>query len=279
VKAVGVASALSLAWVLAAADPSAAVLISRRTSIPPKEAQELAQQLSSRLVSAGVPLKLDADQARSQLSRLGLSDSAQCAGKRGCVIELGRQLGVSHVIAVSISQIGSDRSIAVELLEVEKGDVLEKDAVIVGLGAALEADAVAAFGSKTRARLAPAVVEAPKVEVPPEPKPEPKLVPKEPPPPAVVVEPGPPPKSHTPQLVLGAGAAVAAVAAVVLLASGFSARSDANRTTTAPDGSLRSAYSGSEALSRLHSSDTQLGIAGGAGAIAVGLGAAVVITW
>lgn len=275
----GVACALSLAWVLAAGDPSAAVLIARRTSIPPKDAQAIAQQLSSRLAERGVPLKLDADQASSQLGRLGLKDSAQCSGKRGCVVELGRQLGVSHVIAVSISQIGSDRSIAVELLDVEKGEVLEKDALIVGAGAALDADAVAGFGGKVRARLAPAPVVAQK----PEPKQElpPKLLPQEPPPgpPIAIVEPAPEPRSHTAQWVMGGAAVVAAGAAVALLVSGLSARSDATRTTTGPDGSPRSPYSASEALSKLHGSDTQLGIAAGAGAVALGLGAAVVITW
>jgi len=271
---------LSLAWVISAADPAAAVLISRRTSIPPKEAQELAQLLSKGLVAAGVPLKLDADSARAGLARLGIKDSSLCGGKRSCVTELGRQLSVSHVIAVSISQIGADRSIAVELLEVESGAAVEKDALIVPLSASLAPDALAGFGARVKAQLTPAKPppDQPRVEPPPS---ELKLVPVEPPvgPPPQLVQPVAAEKSHLTTWVLGGGAVVAVGVGVALLATGLSARSDAGKTTTAADGTLRSPYSGSEALSKAHSADAQLAFAGIAGAVGIGLGAGAVISW
>jgi hypothetical protein len=127
-------SALLLSMALHASAPHASVLVSRRTSLSPAEANALAQRICKHLAAFAVPLDLDADAARASLGRLGLNDAAQCNGRKACVTELGRQLGSTHVLSLSVSQVGVDRSIALELLLIDDATVLEREAIVVSRG-------------------------------------------------------------------------------------------------------------------------------------------------
>ena len=268
-------SAVVLTLSLASVDPQIALLVGRRTSVTQADAQLLSQKISTQLSAAGVPLKLDADAARANLSRLGLKDASACNGRKACVTELGRQLGVTLVMVLSLSQVGNDRSIALELLRVEDGMVLEKEALILPTGTDVKDEELSAFFGRVRKQVV--VEDRPVVEAPV--KVSEPVLPVLPPTPLVIAPAAPaPPKSHVGSFVLG-GVAVAALAvATGLLVSGLNTRADAYRTTEI-DGTLRSPYAASEVQRRAAGGSVALGIAGGAAALGLGLGTAAVITW
>ncbi len=267
--------AVLITWSMGAVDPAAAVLVGRRTSLNAVDAQVLSQAISTHLVSARVPIKLDADAARTSLSRLGLKDASACNGRKACVSELGRQLAVAYVISLSLSQVGSDRSIALELLRVEDGVVLEQEALILGPQAKVTADQLASFSARVLTQLGDRpVVETP----PPRVKVSEPVVKTEPPPVIIPPLPPPPPKSHVTSFVLAGAGVVALGIATGLLVSGLNGRAEAYRTSEI-DGVQRSAYSASEVQRRAAAGGVELGIAGGLAAVGLGLGTAAVITW
>lgn len=263
---------------LAAADADVAVLVGRRTSVSPAEAQALSQTISTHLTSARVPLKFDADAARASLSRLGLKDASACNGRKACITELGRQLQVGWVISLSLSQVGSDRSIALELQRVADGVVPEKEALILATGARLTADQLTGFAARVRTQLGLSDTPVAEVTPPPVVKPPPVVI--EPPPPPVVVAPAQPPapKSHVTSLVLAGAAVVALAVGTGLLISGLNGRAAAYATTEV-DGTLRSPYTASEVQRRAGAASVELGVAGGAAAVGLGLGVGAVIAW
>ena len=266
--------AVLLTFSLSAVDSDVAVLVGRRTSLTQAEAQKLSQTISAHLTAGGVQLKLDADAAGASLARLGVKDASACNGRKACVTELGRQLAVPYVIALSLSQVGNDRSIALQLLRVADGVVLESEALILAPGANITADQLAGFASRVVAQLEPA--DRPVVEVPPPQVKDPIV---KDPPPLVVTAPVPaPPKSHVSSFVLGGAGVVALAVATGLLVSGLNTRAEAYRTTEI-DGIRRSPYAASEVQQRASSGGVQLGLAGGLAAAGLGLGAAAVITW
>lgn len=265
-----------LTWSLGAVDPAAAVLVGRRTSLSAADAQVLAQTISKHLVSAKVPIKLDADAARSSLARLGLKDASACNGRKACVSELGRQLSAAYVISLSLSEVGSDRSIALELLRVEDGLVLEKEALILAPGATITADQLASFSTLVLTRFG--LGDRPVVEAPPPVKvPEP-VVRADLPPVIIAPLPPPPPKSHVSSFVLGGAGVVALGVATGLLVAGLNGRAEAYRSTEV-EGVQRSPYAASEVQRRAAAGGVQLGLAGGLAAAGLGLGTAAVITW
>lgn len=270
--------AVLLTFSLGAVDAETAVLVGRRTSLSQADAQVLSQTISTHLANAGVPLKLDADAARDSLSKLGLKDASACNGRKACVSELGRQLQVAYVLALSLSQVGSDRSLALELLRVSDGVVLEREALILATGANVTADQLTSFSARVRTQLG--VSDKPVAEPPPVVKDPVPVVVKEPPPLPIVTTPLPPaPKSHVTSLVLGGAGVVALAVATGLLVSGLNGRASAYATTPGPDGTLRSPYSASEVQRRAGAGGIELGVAGGLAAAGLGLGVAAVITW
>lgn len=279
--------ALVLGLLVQAGDASLAVVVGRRTSVTPADAHGLARSVSAQLAGRQVPLKLDADASRAALVRLGVKDAAACSGRKACLTELGRQLGVAWLVSLSVAQVGSDRSLALDLLQVSTGAIAEREAVILAPGATLAADAFSAFAERVRQRVAPAaapppVVDRPVVEAPPPPPPlvSPPVV--TPPASTAAVQVAPstpePPRSRAAPVVLGIAAGASLVAAGVLVASGLAARSEAYRTERVGD-EQRSPYTASEVQARAGAANGQLGVAGGVGAVALGLGVAMVLTW
>ncbi len=267
--------AVLLTFSLGAADAQTVVLVGRRTSLSQAEAEVLSRTISTHLTGARVPLKLDADAARASLARLGLKDASACNGRKACVTELGRQLQATYVIALSLSQVGSDRSIALELLRVSDGVVLEKEALILATGANVTADQLAGFSTRVLTQLG--VSDKPVVEPPPVPVVKgPLVVVKEPAPVTLTTIP-PPPKSHVTSIVLGGAGVVALAVATGLLVSGLNGRAAAYATTAGPDGALRSPYSASEVQRRAGASGVELGVAGGLAAAGLGLGTAALL--
>lgn len=269
-----------LALVLSAAnvEPTVAVLVSRRTGVPAATADALARQVSTALTAERVPLKLDADAARAAVTRLGLSDAAACDGRKRCVTELARQLGVEWVVGLSFAQLGGDRSMAIELFRQSDGAVVAKDALLLGANTDLAPEQLAPFAARVREVLGvatpPPPTDAPVATRPPQLTPEPPP----PPPPVVVAEPPPPQKGHAASLGLGAAGVASLVAGVVLMVSGTIDHADAVATT--PVGAERRArYPADEVLRRANDADARSGLGVGLSALALGLGAAAVLAW
>lgn len=256
---------------------TAAVLVGRRTSVSQAEAEAISQAVSAHLVAAKVPLTLDADAARASLNKLGLKDASACTGRKACLTELGRQLSVAWVVALSLSQVGNDRALALELVRVADGVAVEKDALILAPGAKVSSEQVAGFASRALQHLTPPREDRPVVEVPAPPK---ALTPKEPPPATPIVSAPvlPAQRSHVASFVLGGAGVVALGVATGLLVSGLNTRAEAYRTSEL-DGALRSPYPASEVQRRASAGGVQLGVAGALAAAGLGLGTAAVITW
>ncbi len=263
-------SALVLSLVLSVDPPGAAVLVGRRTSVSQADATAVAQALSTRLLAAGVPLRLTAEAAHAALARLGVKDPSACNGRRACLVELGRQLSSPLVISLSVGQVDRDRALALELIDVSDANVLEKEGLILPAGTVPGEAQLAPFIARVKARLAVPAPDAPTVEAP-----RPKLEPVAQVPVISLPVVPPAPKSRVVPVALGIGAVVALGVATTLLVTGLNTRADAYRT----DGLGHSPYPASEVQSRAASGALQLGVAGGLGAIGLGLGTTAVITW
>lgn len=261
---------------LLAADPSTAAVLARRTNVSGAEANSLAAQAAAALSADGVPMLPDAELAR-RLTRLGLKDASTCGGKTACLTEVGRQLKLDWLVSVSVSRLENDRSVALELLKLSAGTVVEKESLLLPAKTKLTADLLEGFSQ--RVKLALGLVTPPPVE-PPKPPDAPVVTKLEPvKPPDVVIPAPPPPRSHRTSFVLG-GAAVAALGtAAALLAVGLSTQASLSTGTSNPDGRLRSELTGSEAQARANAAGLQLGLAGAAAAVGAGLGTAAVVTW
>ncbi len=269
------------------APPGVVVLVSRRTAVPQAVGRELAAQVATLLGKAGIPLASDAEAVTRRLARLGVKDTAHCNGRKVCVAEVARQLEAPWVVALSVSRIESDRSLALELIRAEDVAVVAKDSVVLAKTDKLTAELLAGFVDKARTALglvppAPEPVVTPTVtpdKPPPDAPVQTALTPTPPPvvPPPVVPPPAPE-KSHTASWVLG-GAGVAALgAATAMLVLGLSSRAALARGQSAGDRTL-SELTEPQAVQLNTRSNVELGVAAGAGALGLGLGTAAVLVW
>jgi hypothetical protein len=197
--------------------PSAVVLLGRRTTVTAAEATALTRSVATSLEANGLTLSLPPDAATAALKRLSFPDTATCGGKRECLVELGRQLEVQWVFAVSVTRVEKDRSVGVELIRVDDGTSPERDAVILSPKAELTVDLLAGFSSRVKARWAPPVPDTPTVVVTTPKEPPPVDLPPPPPPPAPEA-----PRSHVASYVLGAAAGGALIASGIFLGLGVS---------------------------------------------------------
>lgn len=268
---------------------SAVVLVGRRTGATPTEAQATAEQVSSLLAEANVPLSMSAASVTSELARRGLKDASGCQGRRACLAELGRQLGVTHVVAVSVTQIGSDRSVGLELVLVADETVVEKDALIVAAKSPVTKEVMGGFSSRVAKRLgAPAEV-TPPVPVAAKPVgPAPDAPTKEPETKVVTIVPERvsnvpevvevKSKTRTTGIILAGVGVAAGVAAITLMAVAFGTRGNANQTEIV-NGRVVSKLTASQAQALNDTSNAELAIAGGCALAGIGLGTGAILTW
>ncbi len=145
--------ALALCALLAAhASAQTAVVISKRGIVPAYDAMKYAEQLTGALKVAGVSV-IDATTAAAQLKAAGILDTTTCAGVRTCAVDLGAKLKLENVIALTMSELGSDRSLTFEALKVSDGSLLARDVAVIEKGVGLTLDAVGQFIQKLRAAL------------------------------------------------------------------------------------------------------------------------------
>lgn len=266
--------------VLLAAEPSTAVVLSRRTAVSAGDAAAVTAQVARTLDAAQLPL-LDGPETTRRLARVRQKDATLCAGKPACLKELLKQLEVPWLVLVSVAQVAGDKSLGLELFDGASGTVVDVESLVVPTWKAAGPELLDGFAQRVRARVAPPPPKETPVEKPPEVKPDTPvattLTPKEPPP--SPLPPEPPAKSHAASWVLGGTAVAALAAAGVLLAMGLSTANGLSAGAAQPDGTVRSDLTGAEAQAKASAAGTQLGIAGGAAAAALGLGTAALLTW
>jgi hypothetical protein len=257
------------------APPTSVVLLGRRTSVSVAEATALTARVASALEANGVVLSTPPDAASSALKRLGFPDSSSCGGKRECLVELGRQLQVEWVFAVSVTKVEKDRSVGLELIHVADGTSPEKDAAVLAPKADLTPDLLAGFSKRVLDRWKPAQADTPAVVMvtPTERPPPPPDLPPPPPPPVPEA-----PRSHVASWVLlGVGVAALAVSGV-FLATGLGARGsiyEAERDM----GRQVSRLTFAEATAQNQRANTSFILSGVLGGVALALGTVAVIAW
>ncbi|MCU0699117.1 MAG: hypothetical protein MUC96_21640 [Myxococcaceae bacterium] len=257
--------------------PSSVVLLSRRTSVSIAEASALTSRVAGALAANGVTVSTPPDAAAAALKRLGFPDSSSCGGKRECLVELGRQLQVEWVFAVSVTKVENDRSVGVELIHVTDGSSPEKDAVVLAPKADLTPDLLAAFAKRVLDRWSPRPSDTPAavtVTPPATPRPPPPDLPPPPPPPAPEA-----PRSHLASWVLGGLGAAALVASGVFLASGLARWGSIYEPGVDAMNRRVSLLTFAEASARRDLANTDFTISGVLGGTALALGLAAVLTW
>ncbi|MDX2009482.1 MAG: hypothetical protein SFW67_04795 [Myxococcaceae bacterium] len=258
------------------APPTSVVLLSRRTSVAVAEANALTARLAAALEAAGVSLSTPPDAASAALKRLGFPDSSSCSGKRECLVELGRQLQVEWVFAVSVTKVEKDRSVGVELIHVTDGTSPEKDAVVLAPKADLTPDLLAGFSKRVLDRWNPRRADTPAVVAvtPAEQTPPPLDLPPPPPPPVPEA-----PRSHVASWVLGGIGAAALVASGVFLASGLGRWGSIYEPGVDAMNRRASLLTFAEASARRDLANTDFIVSGVLGGVALALGLAAVLTW
>ncbi len=258
------------------ADPSMAVVLVRKTAVKDAEALALTEKVASRIAVPGLVPYAD---SQKRIATLGLKDATTCNGAADCHAEVGKLLKVDWLVLVSVSQIATDQSLALELFTVTKAEVVERDSLLLEKRGDVQAVQLEGFGKKVRERIAG--VKDVKTDAPVKPPEvaknsvvDPKLTVKDNP----IVAPPLPEKSHLPSFVLGGVGVAALGVGVGLLVSGLAQRAPLNGTLDA-DGFSRSQLSGSEATRLNDATSVQFGLAGGVGALGLGLLTTATALW
>lgn len=268
-----------------AADPTTAVVLARRTAAPAAEAATLTDKVATRL---NLPIVMTAAETKKRLGALGLKDATTCNGGPDCLVELARQLKVDWLVLVSVSVIAKEESLALEVFNVAKAEVVDRESLLLPKRGDVQASQLESFAKKvsdTQKPPEPAPVEVkpdpPPVEVKPPPDAPIATNPVTPPAPQIPVIPAEPPpaRSRAGSFVLGGVGLAAIGAGVGLLINGLMMRAPLSAGAMGPGGLLYSELRGTEAQRLNEASTLQLGLAGGAGAVGLALLTTAVILW
>ena len=256
--------------------PGAVVLLTRRTGASEAVGNGVVRDVRKALAAAGVGSPLTPEGLNKKLLSLGVKDSKSCEGKRACVLELGKQLGVANVVSLSVGQIATDVAIRIEAFRISDGAKLAEDTVAIGANDLRGVEgALGPFAHKLLDALAsPRVVDAPRVEPLPT---APLLIP-EPIPPGVTLTPAPPPPSRVPAFIAG-GATVLGLGATAFFAgTGFSLKGQVNEGMNT-GGRIVSVHTIADAQAIADSANTRLTIGLVCGVTTVLLATATAILW
>ncbi len=260
----------SLLTVLSA-EPTA-VMVQGRSGMGPDELKKSLATVDAEL--ARLPGAWSLDETQKRLKAAGKGDTASCAGKSPCLLDLARNVKARWLVTVSVSKIGRDRAWAIAAFESASGTQLTVEEWLDETNA----DVTTPVSSFVK-RLGPLlVVNDTPVAVVLDPRPQPPLPPPPPLPPqsvpAVVADASRP----LPKVLLISAAVVAAVSVGLAIGASVTA-APLNQVTTTPDGLRLSSLSQSEATQRATTANVLTGAAVAAGVAAAGLGVGVVLTW
>lgn len=113
---------------LSAAEPTTAVVLARRTAAPAAEAASLTEKVATRM---NHPLVLPAAETKKRLGALGLKDATTCNGGADCLVEIAKQLKVEWLVLVSVSVIAKEESLALEIFNVAKSEVVDRESLLL----------------------------------------------------------------------------------------------------------------------------------------------------
>lgn len=258
----------SLLTVLSA-EPTA-VMVQGRSGMGLDELKKSLATVDAEL--ARLPGAWSLDETQKRLKAAGKGDTASCAGKSPCLLDLARNVKARWLVTVSVSKIGRDRAWAIAAFESASGTQLTVEEWLDETNA----DVTTPVSSFVK-RLGPLlVVNDTPVAVVLDPMPQPPLPPPPPPEsvPAVVADASRP----LPKVLLISAAIVAAVSVGLAIGASVTA-APLNQVTTTPDGLRLSSLSQSEATQRATTANVLTGAAVAAGVAAAGLGVGVVLTW
>jgi hypothetical protein len=248
--------------------PSSAVVLGSRLGVPAARAANVVAGLTRALRSQGLE-PLEAEALAQRLKLLGMRDPSVCAGKEACLVELGKQLKVDWLIAVSVAEVKRDLSVAVDVIEPASGKRLASASGVLDAAAkTLDAD-VGTIAADLMKALGPLLQPAP------EPRPTPVAAPAPAPVPApviVVAEQGNPApavveskRGGPAPYLLGAAAIIAAGAGAALAVAGL----QLGRSTNMPDMFGVDHLSEMTAQMRLTQANVELWSAIGLGAVTI----------
>lgn len=253
-----------------------AVLLVRRTGLTVPQGRELETLIVRGLESGGVNVKLKGQPLADALKRLGVKDTAACAGRRSCVTELVAQLGLPSIVTVNLSRLDAETAAALEWSPPGSATPL-KDAFVIEPGAKSLAEPLKGFAERIRVALRPPPEPPPVVTDAPTASAKVALVPAPAVAPPVVVA-AEPARSHAPALVvggLGVGSVLGGVALIVVSAV---MRAEVSKTDTS--GGLRTSTLREEDAVALNSSaNVNLGVGIGLGAAGAALLTGAVVAW
>jgi hypothetical protein len=255
-----------LASMAVSAEP-VAVVLARRTGVAAPDAAVVVATAASTL---GLPGMVEPAETARRLARLGLKDGTFCRGREGCLAELGQQLEVRWLVLVSVSQLGVERSLGLELLQVSAEKVMEREAVLLTTEAWLSQGAVVPFLERVTARLEAAARLSDAIRAG-APGPGDAA--------ALAMGAGlPANRSRGTSLVLAGVGAVVVGVAVALLVLGLGSQAQLSQGERR-SGNVYSPLTAAEAQATAARATGELGGAGAAAAVGLGLGVAAALTW
>lgn len=95
----------------------------RAQNVDPGVAPLITDRLRSELVNTGSFAVLERDQMQEILKEQGFQQSGAC-NDEACAVQIGQILGVSHMVAGSIGQVGKVLTLSVRLIDVTTGRIL-----------------------------------------------------------------------------------------------------------------------------------------------------------
>jgi hypothetical protein len=256
---------------------SAALVLARRNGISSDEGKKHVANVWSKFDTVGANAILSIDKTNELLKSKGVSDLLACGGRSACLSAAFEGTGLEKLVLISVSQVGSERAWVLEVLNMKSAQTMAKEEWIETAGALETA-------CKRLAPLLTAQIETknPNTVVTDVPKNEGKpdlksigVVEK----PIEVIAPAQPAAPRmAPKVMLGAGIALA-VGSIVLGIASASAFGNANTVDTRFDDGIHSIHT-EEQFNKLKSNSLVFGLLSGvAGAGAVGLATASIVTW
>lgn len=275
-----------LAWLLTATPaPRTAMIVGSRVNVSAPKTELIVRGVDAQTRAAGFEL-VPAAEISDKLHALGFADAAACGGKRKCLLELGRQLGVSRLLVVSVAVLRSDLSVSLEVLDVETGKRQASASGVMAASATKLDDALRPVVAElARAIGAVPMSQAPLVSPPPEPPltlvppvaTEPKV---EPP---VAVEPKVDAPVEAKRTCVGCWTlttvAVGAATAAVILGVDGGNRGHALVGTLGTDGQRRSMFTVSDAMALRNQANLEVGLAIGSGVLSAVLAVVAGVLW
>jgi hypothetical protein len=263
--ALGAALGLVLGALAPADGADTAVVLGGRIGVSQKRADRALASLGEQLRGA-MPL-LAEDELTRRFKSIGVSDGTFCAGKKTCLLELGRQLRLAVLIAVSASEVGGELSITAVAYDPAAGRSLAEASVVLpantrDLDAELRSLAATLAAALELARPHPSLAPAPSPGPPAAPSPAPA--------PLTAVSSTGQRRSRVPSILFLVAAAAAAGSAVGLGVSGGISGSSLRGNLELADGTRGSDLTERAAAQRRDTANAEL-----SAALACAVGAAL----